>query len=50
VDILITLAHNILIVVLADEKEIMIPDVEFYISKKDKQYIFVKNIEGLLEL
>ena len=50
VDILITPAHNILIVVLSDETEIMIPDVEFYISKKDKQNIFVKNIEGLLEL
>ena len=50
VDILETSAHEIHIVKLTDGKEIMIPDVEFYISKKDKQNIFVKNIEGLLEL
>jgi len=49
-DILETLAHEIHIVKLADGKEIMIPDVEFYISKKNKQNIYVKNIEGLLEL
>ena len=50
VDIFETLAHEIHIVKLSDGKEIMIPDVEFYISKKDKQNVFVKNIEGLLEL
>ena len=50
VDIFETLAHEIHIVKLSDGKEIMIPDVEFYISKKDKQNIYVKNIEGLLEL
>ena len=50
IDIFETLAHEIHIVKLTHGKEIMIPDVEFYISKKDKQNIFVKNIEGLLEL
>ena len=49
-DIFESLAHEIHIVKLTDGKEIMIPDVEFYISKKDKQNVFVKNIEGLLEL
>ena len=49
-DILETLAHEINVVMLTDGKEIMIPDVEFYISKKDKQNIFVRNIEELLEL
>lgn len=50
VDIMITPAHNILIVELQNEIEIMIPDVEFYIFKKDKQNIYVQNIEELMDL
>ncbi len=44
--------YDILVVKTLDKKEIMIPDVDFYIANKDKvrNIIIVKNILGLLDL
>jgi ribosomal 30S subunit maturation factor RimM len=43
-------AHEILVVKLNNGKEIMIPNVEYFVAGTEKNRIIVRNIEDLLEL
>jgi 16S rRNA processing protein RimM len=51
-DIMETRAHDILEVITSEEKEILIPVVEYYIQAIDveNRVIYVQHIEGLMEL
>jgi len=52
VDVITNSFQSNFVILAANKKEIMIPDVDFYILKKDtkQRILYVKNIQDLLEL
>ncbi|MCK4653281.1 MAG: hypothetical protein KAU01_02430 [Candidatus Cloacimonetes bacterium] len=50
VDVFNNSAYDVLVVELDSGKELMIPKVDYYVERINKESIFVKNIEGLLKL